>query len=206
MKKWIVAIAILASVTSFAETRVLLFAGSARKDSYNKKLIKEAAAIAYEKGATVTVIDLKDYPIPIYNGDLEEKEGMPENAKKIRSLMIDNDVIMIASPEYNSSVTPLLLNVIDWASRDEKGGPSRAAYNGKTYILMSASPGQGGGSRGLIHLRQILNATGATVESSQVTIPSAHEAFDQNGKLKDSKKVAELTGLIEENLKQKQCS
>src|SRR5262245_61507584 len=112
MLKWILMAMLVLAGPLAAETKILAFAGSTRKDSYNKKLVKEAAQIARKCGANVTVVDLKDYPIPLYDGDLEKDEGMPENAKRIRKMMIESDAILIASPEYNGSLPAVLKNVI----------------------------------------------------------------------------------------------
>ncbi len=166
-----------------AQVKVLAFAGSTRKDSYNKKLVAQAAEMARQKGAKVTVIDLLDYPMPLYDGDLEAKQGLPTFAKKFRELMIQNDAIIIASPEYNGSISAVLKNALDWASRGEKGQYSPDAYQGKKFAIMSASPGKGGGIRGLVHLRAILEGLGANVMKDQVTVPEAFKAFDEKGKL-----------------------
>lgn len=179
-----------------AETKVLAFAASLRKDSQNKKLIKEAAFIAREQGALVTVIDLADYSMPFYDGDLEASQGMPANAKKLRQLMMQSDVILIASPEYNGSVPGLLKNAIDWASRDENGRSSRAAFQGKRFGIMSASPGKSGGKRGLVHLQAIIQDIGGTVLTKQVTVSFANSAFNEEGHLKDPQLNQELRELI----------
>ncbi len=167
----------LAIFSLSAEVKVLAFAGSTRADSYNKKLVNDAADMARQMGATVTVIDLKDYPMPFYDGDIESKQGLPKNAIKLRQLMIKNDAIIIASPEYNASISGVLKNALDWTSRGEKGGYSPDAFKGKKFAIMSASPGPGGGSRGLVHLRTIIEAAGGTVVPKQVTIPNAQEYF-----------------------------
>lgn len=196
MKKWILVLLLVITSLLNAETKVLAFAGSSREDSVNKKLVSQAAQIAKDLGATVTVIDLKDYPIPLYDADLESKEGMPDNAKFIRRLMIESQAILIASPEYNKSVSALLKNVLDWTSRSENGQPSRAAYQGKKYAIMSASPGNSGGARGLIHLRDIIEDIKGTVVPQQVSIPQAYEAFDENGRLKDPALTNQLKQLV----------
>lgn len=183
-----------------AQTKVLAFAGSTRVDSSNKKLIAEAANLAKGMGADVTLIDLKDYPIPFYNADLETSSGMPENAKRIRNLMIDSQVILIASPEYNGSLSALLKNTLDWASRNEQGGSSREAFKGKKFALMSASPGSGGGARGLGHLRTIIENVGGTVVPTQVSIPNSYQAFDEKGNLKNEAERTALMNLISQTL------
>jgi len=176
----------LLSATLFAETNVLVFAGSTREDSYNKKLAREAADLAGKKGAKVTVIDLKDYPMPFYDADLEISDGMPENAKRLRDLMIESDVILIASPEYNASIPAILKNSLDWVSRSEDGTSSRAAFKGKKFGIMSASPGKGGGARGLAHLRAVIEDVGGEVIQKEVSVPRAYEAFNEKGTLEDS--------------------
>ncbi|HEX4838865.1 MAG TPA: NAD(P)H-dependent oxidoreductase [Rhabdochlamydiaceae bacterium] len=181
-----------------AEVKVLAFSGSTRKDSYNRKLILEAAEIARQKGAKVTVVDLSEYAMPFYNQDLEAKQGLPAHAKKLRDLMLQNDVMMIASPEYNASIPGLLKNTIDWTSHDEKGQFSSDPYKGKKIAIMSASPGQGGGARALAHLRAILEALGSTVVQTQVTVPEAYKAFDEKGKLVS----AELNKKLQEEIQQ----
>lgn len=197
MLKWVMILCVAFSATLTAETKVLAFAGSTREGSVNKKLVAEAAGIARQMGANVTVIDLKDYPIPFYDGDKETQEGMPEKAKQLRQLMIQSNLILIASPEYNGSVSGLLKNVIDWTSRSEAAGSSRDAYKGKKFVIMSASPGSTGGARGLEHLKMIIENIGGTVVAKQVTIPNAYSAFDSQGHLKDPKVKKELQDMIQ---------
>lgn len=176
-----------------AEIKVLAFAGSTRADSYNKKLVKEAAEIARQMGATVTVIDLKDYPIPLYEGDLEMKQGMPANAKKLRQLMIASNAMIIATPEHNSSVPAVLKNALDWASRSEEGKPSKEVFAGKKIAIMSASPGRGGGARALVHLKSILEDVKANIISKQVSVSQANTAFNAQGKLQNPATKQELS-------------
>lgn len=167
--------------------KILAFAGSTRTDSYNKKLVKIAAEGARKAGAEVTYIDLRDLPMPLFDEDLEAQEGIPENVHKFKDLMKANQGLLIASPEYNSSITAVLKNAIDWASRPEPGEPSLACFTGKVAALMSASPGGLGGLRGLIHVRSILSNINVLVLPDQKAISSAYDAFDADGKLKDSK-------------------
>lgn len=197
MWKFLVLLCISFSTILSAQTRVLAFAGSSRTDSVNKKLVTEAANIAREMGADVKIIDLKDYPIPLYNSDLEAEMGMPENAKSIRRLMIDSQVILIASPEYNGSLSALLKNTLDWASRSENNSSSREAFKGKKFAIMSASPGTRGGARGLVHLRTIIEDIGGIVIPQQVVVPGSYKAFDEEGKLIDKKIYDDLHSLIQ---------
>lgn len=168
--------------------KILAFAGSLRVDSYNKKLIKVAIKGAEQAGAEVTHIDLLDYQMPIYNEDIETREGLPKNAIKIKELMWEHDGFMISAPEYNSSITGVLKNTIDWASR--QATPEEvylSCFIGKAAVLMSASPGGLGGLRGLVTLRSILENINTLVLPQQKTIPQANEAFTADGKLKDKK-------------------
>lgn len=196
MWKWMMILCVSISAHVSAEVKVLAFAGSTREDSVNKKLVLEAASYARQMGAKVTVIDLKDYSMPLYDEDLEAKQGMPAKAKQVRDLMINNQVILIASPEYNGSLSATLKNVIDWASRSEDKRPSRQAFQGKKFVIMSASPGSGGGARGLAHLRTIIENIGGTVVPQQVTLPDAYNAFDEQGHLKNPKTKADLQQLV----------
>jgi chromate reductase, NAD(P)H dehydrogenase (quinone) len=164
--------------------RILAFAGSARRDSYNKKLIMVAAKAARAAGSEVTLIDLADYPLPIMDEDLE-KEGTPENALKLKRLFLEHDGLMIACPEYNSSITPLLKNVIDWVSRPKQGEPRLAAYIDKVATIMAASPGSLGGLRGLVHVRDILGNIGVIVLPDQRAVPQAHQVFDEVGNISE---------------------
>lgn len=200
MWKYIFLFMVIAT-SAYAEKKVLAFAGSTRTDSVNKKLLNEAASIARAYGADVTVIDLRDYPTPFYDGDLEVTQGMPENAKAFRQLLKEHDVVLIASPQYNASVSAVLKNTIDWASRNEQGVGSKDAFKGKTYAIMAASPSLKGGVRGLIHLRTILEDVGGKVITKEVTVPDAYNAFDTQGLLKDSQKKAELEALVLEAIK-----
>lgn len=200
MWKWVLIFCLATSALN-AEINVLAFAGSTRNESTNKKLIHEAANVAHELGAQVTLIDLKDFPMPFYDADLEEAFGMPENAKQLRQLFLQSDVILIASPDYNHSVSGVLKNTLDWVSRNEKAERSREAYQGKKFAIMSASPGKNGGSKGLVHLRDILLDQRAVIMAQQVCVPDAYNAFDESGKLIDPKLKEELLQLIKEVLK-----
>ena len=185
MIKWFL-FGLLALASSLsAETKVLAFAGSTRKDSCNKKLINNAAEIAQKMGVDVKVIDLKDYPMPFYDADLEESQGMPENAKRLRKMMMESDKIIISSPEYNGSLSAVLKNAIDWLSRSEDGKPSREAFAGKKFAIMSCSPGPGGGARGLDHLRAVITNIGGEVIALQVVVPNSYTVFNAQGKLEN---------------------
>ncbi|MEH2207408.1 MAG: NAD(P)H-dependent oxidoreductase [Nostoc sp.] len=175
--------------------KILAFAGSTRIDSYNKKLVKIAAAGAKAAGAEVTYIDLRDLPLPLYDEDLEAQEGLPANARTFKDLMISHQGLLIASPEYNSSLTAVLKNAIDWASRPAPNEAPLAAFAGKVASIMSASPGALGGLRGLVHLRSILGNIKVLVLPDQIAVSKAYEAFDADGTLKDPKQQQSIEQL-----------
>ncbi|MEQ9621190.1 NADPH-dependent FMN reductase [Coleofasciculus chthonoplastes] len=177
--------------------KILAFAGSARTASWNKKLVKIAVEGAKEADAEVTYIDFRDLPMPLYDQDLEENTGIPETVRKFKQLMKTHQGLLIASPEYNSSISPLLKNAIDWASRPEPGEPplSLTCFRDKVAVLMSTSPGGMGGLRGLIHVRAILGNIGVLVLPDQKAISNAYQAFDQNGNLIDETQQAAVKQL-----------
>lgn len=178
--------------------KIVAFAGSTRAASYNKLLAKAAGEAASAAGAEVTFIDLRDYPLPIFDEDLESASGLPENAKKLKALLATHDGLLIASPEYNSSVTAVLKNAIDWASRAETDNePPLSAFRGKAAALLSASPGGLGGLRGLVHLRAILGNIGVIVLPDQVAVSKAYEAFDDSGALKDARVAKQVAGIAQ---------
>ena len=167
--------------------RLLFFAGSTRDGSFNRKLAALAHHIAEANGIEAVLVDLKDYPMPIYNGDLEAKEGPPERARAFRALLGEYQGVFIASPEYNSSVTPLLKNTLDWVTRVRaKGETGLEVFKTRVFAISGASPGYYGAMRSLLHLRQILEiGTGATVIPQQIAVPRAMDAFETDGSLKD---------------------
>lgn len=184
------------------DIKILAFAGSSRQESFNKKLIKVAAQAAEKAGAQVTLVDLKDFPMPLMNQDLEEKEGMPEFAKKFKDLMLSHDAFLISTPEYNSSIPPLLKNTIDWASRKNSSTEeSLIAYKGKIAGVMSASPGALGGLRSLLLVRAILEHVGVLVIPAQQAVGKAHEAFGPDGNLKDPKQQAAIEKIAQDLVK-----
>jgi NAD(P)H-dependent FMN reductase len=171
------------------KVKIVALAGATRTDSLNKKLIRVAAAAATAAGAEVTLVDLRDYPMPFYDGDLESASGLPDNAKKLKQLFIDSDGILIASPEYNSSYSAVLKNAIDWMSRSSAKDEA-SAFNGKYAAILSASPGALGGLRGLFALRELLQNLNITVLPAMQAVGSAMTAFDDKGALTDEKTAA----------------
>jgi NAD(P)H-dependent FMN reductase len=175
--------------------RILAFAGSTRTESFNKKLVRIAVAGARSAGGDVTLVDLRDYPMPLYDGDLEAAQGHPDKARELKTLFLAHDGLLLSAPEYNSSITGVLKNTIDWLSRPVPNEAPLAAFTGKVAVLMSASPGALGGLRGLVHVRSILGNIGVIVLPDQIAVSRAGEAFDDKGQLKDAKQQAGIAGL-----------
>ncbi len=167
--------------------KILAFAGSARRDSLNKKLIRAAGEVARDAGAEVTVIDLADYELPLYDGDLEAESGLPDNAHRLKELFFRHQGLLLACPEYNGSLTPLLKNTIDWVSRRATlEEPPLACYQGKVVALMAAAPGALGGGRGLVHVRAILSNVRCLVLPEQKAFGRASTMFDEAGRVKEA--------------------
>ncbi len=179
--------------------RLLFFAGSQRRNSYNKRLARLGADIAEANGIAATFADLGDYPMQLYDGDLEAAEGQPENAKKLKHLMSLHTGVFIASPEYNSSIPPLLKNTLDWVSRVREGDElPNEVFKTRVFALGSASPGGMGGLRGLNTVRQVLElGLGALVLPEQFAVPRAADAFEENGHLKNKDQQEILKALIQ---------
>lgn len=178
-----------------APPRILAFAGSTRTESYNKRLIRIAVAGARAAGAEVTLIDLRDFPLPLYDGDLETRDGLPPEARKLKDLFLGHHGLLISAPEYNSSITGVLKNSLDWVSRPAPGEAPLACFDGKVAALMSASTGALGGLRGLVHVRAVLQNITVLVLSGQIAVPRAGEAFNSDGSLKDPKQQAGIENL-----------
>lgn len=180
-----------------SSTRLLFVAGSARAASHNKRLARLGAAIAEANGIASTFADLGDYPMPLYDADLLERDGVPENAKKLDALMRVHTGVFIACPEYNASITPLLKNALDWVSRINDPEPLWV-FKTRVFALGSASPGGMGGLRGLNTVRTVLElGTGALVLPDQFAVPRAAEAFDEHGHLKNKDSQEQFKALIQ---------
>ena len=173
--------------TPKSEPRLLFIAGSAREKSWNKKLARLGHQIADANGIASAFADLGDYPMPIYNGDIETESGSPDNARKLKALMKVHSGIFIASPEYNASFSALLKNALDWVSHTrEDGEEPLEVFKTRVFALGSASPGGMGGLRGLSQLRLVLEiGLSALVLPDQFAVPRAVDAFDENGHLKN---------------------
>jgi NAD(P)H-dependent FMN reductase len=184
--------------------QILAFSGSARRDSLNKKLLAVAAQAAREAGGEVTLIDLNDYVLPLYHGDLEDTDGLPEAAVKLIELINRHHALLIASPEYNSMITPLLKNTIDWCTRGEAN-----PFAGKVAAVVSASPGALGGIRSLQLAQQLLLKLGCYIVPRQTMLSHADKAFDAKGQLTDAralKGVNELAAALVETTRKLSAS
>ena len=158
-------------------------------------LVRNAAQIATEQGAEVMLIDLRDFPMPLYDGDLEQRDGIPEKALELRTIMCAHHGILLSCPEYNSAISAVLKNAIDWVSRPVEGEPSLAAFSGKTAALLAASPGALGGMRGLVSVRTILGNLGMIVVPKQFSLPKSGAAFDDLDELIDQSVKERLAGV-----------
>ena len=173
-----------------SKPRILALAGSTRSGSFNKKLVSHAAALVTEAGADVSLIDLRDFDMPLYDGDLEETAGLPANANRLYDLFRSHDALLLSSPEYNGSFSGVLKNAIDWVSRPREGDVALAAFTGKIAGLIAASPG---GLRGLVHVRAVLSNLGMLVLPDQVAVAKAHGAFNDDGSLMDESTPSSTT-------------
>jgi NAD(P)H-dependent FMN reductase len=178
-----------------AAPKILAFAGSTRTESFNKKLVRIGVEGARAAGAEVTLVDLRDFPMPLYDGDLEAAGGLPEHAKRLKKLFLEHQGLMISTPEYNSSVPGVLKNAIDWVSRSETGEKPLSAYADKVAALMSASPGGLGGVRSLNVVRMMLANIKVLVLPDSVSVSKAAEAFNPDGTMKDAKQAAAVQRL-----------
>ena len=179
-------------------TKILAFAGSTRTNSYNKLLVRNAAHIAEQQGATVTLLDLRDYPMPLYDGDLETNSGIPACALELRNLMKENHGILLSCPEYNSAISAVLKNTIDWISRPLPGDPPLVAFSGKTAALLAASPGALGGIRTLASVRSILANLGMIVIPKQYAHGNAKDSFDPDGNLISDSAQNRVSAVVEQ--------
>lgn len=170
-----------------AKARILVFAGSTREASFNRKLAIAAARAIEEAGGEATLMDLRDHPLPLYDGDLEASAGLPLGVRPLKELFKSHDGLFIASPEYNGSMSAVLKNTLDWVSRPAGDEAGTVPYANKTVALGAASPGALGGLRGLVHLRAVLQSVGALVLSEQIAVGNAASAFTPEGGLADER-------------------
>jgi len=163
--------------------RILALAGSTRRDSLHKKLANSALNFARLHGVEVQWLDLADYDLPLYHGDLEAKQGQPAQALKLRALVKAHHALIIASPEYNGFFSPLLKNTLDWLSRPLPGEERHATFKNKPVLLLSTTRGESGGARGLLSLRQLLTNLKALPHGQQFALPNGPTAFDAQHQL-----------------------
>jgi NAD(P)H-dependent FMN reductase len=182
-----------------ATAKILVFAGSIRAGSFNDRLAALATKELALADVEVTRISLVDYPLPIYDADLEAGSGVPDSAVKLKRQFMVHRGIFIASPEYNASVTPLLKNAIDWVSRVREGNEvPLAAFKRRIFAIGAASNGSLGGYRSLMALRQILElGCGATVLPEQIAVREAASAFDDDDRLRDERAARTLRTVLE---------
>lgn len=180
--------------------KILAFSGSARKSSTNQQLVESAATLLRANGAEVTVINLGDFDIPMFNQDIEAK-GIPSGVTKLKTLAIESDSLFVSSPEYNGSISPLLKNAIDWLSRPAPDEPRLAAYAGKSGAVVAASPGPMGGIRALPHVRQILSGLGLTLVPGQLALGNSGSAFNEDGTLTNERSAELLSRICSELVK-----
>lgn len=167
---------------------VLAFAGSTREGSLNRRLVRVAARGAQAAGADCSLIELREWPLPLYDGDVERVQGLPPAARALKQRLARSSALLVASPEYNGSLSGVLKNTLDWLSRSaESPGPDLAGFRGKVAGVMSASTGPLGGARGLLHLRAVLGALGCLVLPDDVTVRNAADAFDAAGEPVDAR-------------------
>lgn len=178
--------------------KLLCLSGSVRAGSFNRKLARAAGAVATAAGAQVTLLEPRDYVMPLYDGDLEASDGPPSQAAALKALFQSHHAIFISSPEYNASVSPFLKNTLDWVSRVKADGEEPlAAYKNRVFAVGAASPGGNGGMRGLIALRQVLElGLGAFVIPDQIALPGAMQAFNDDGSLKDERMAGMLKKVV----------
>jgi len=180
-----------------AQKSILVFAGSAREGSFNKKLARNAAEVLKKRNLQHQLVNLNDYLAPVYHGDLEAESGIPESMKQFKELMKSHDAFLIASPEYNGFVPPLLINTFSWCSRPEEGDTNLVATRGKYIGLMATSPGAMGGIRMLPRLREALCDLGAVVVPGSFSVGGAMKSFDSEGNLTDEGTINRLGSLID---------
>ncbi|MBA3768900.1 MAG: NAD(P)H-dependent oxidoreductase [Blastocatellia bacterium] len=185
--------------------KILAIAGSLREHAYSKRILTIAASGAREAGADVTIVDLRDYPISIYDNDIQDV-AFDENASKLQKLMAEHEGFLFASPEYNGSIPGGFKNAIDWTSRANDKFPMYGVYRGKTAAIMTASPGQFGGLRCLAHLRGVLTIMGIHVLPMEIAVPFVSAKFDgESEEMTDEKTkslLEKLGGALAQSLAQ----
>ena len=177
--------------------KILVIPGSLRSGSHNARLAAAASYQFAQAGAEVTRISLGDFPLPIYDGDLQNKSGVPKNAINLKRMIGAHQGVLIVTPEYNSSVPPLVKNTIDWVTRVQDPHETRGqVFRERAFAIAAASQSRLGGTRALAALRLILSACHATVIPNQLTLSFAGEAYDDMDRLKQPADVEALKALV----------
>jgi NAD(P)H-dependent FMN reductase len=177
--------------------KILVIPGSLRSGSHNARLAAVAAHELAQSEVEVTRISLADFPLPIYDGDLEAKSGVPKNAINLKRMIAAHHGVLIVTPEYNASVPALLKNAIDWVSRVQDGQESRGqVFRERVFAIAAASGGRLGGARALAALRLILSACHATVIANQFALSFADDAYDEMERLKNPADSDALKALV----------
>ncbi len=184
-------------------SKLLVFAGSTRQHSFNRRLAQVAAGMARDAGADVTLLELSDFDIPLYNADLEAR-GTPADVLRLKQVLFEHPAWIVCSPEYNGSYTALLKNTIDWASSPVKGDPiwqdGTRSFRGKVVGMLSASPGALGGLRSQSHLAPLLINLKCWLAPKAFALGRAGGAFDDNGALVQNAHRERVHGVIEQVL------
>jgi NAD(P)H-dependent FMN reductase len=182
---------------SMSALKILVIPGSLRTGSHNARLAAAAAYQFAQAGAEVTRISLSDFPLPIYDGDLQSKSGVPKHAINLKRMMSAHHGVLIVTPEYNSSVPPLVKNAIDWVSRVQDTHETRyQVFRGRPFAIAAASESRLGGTRCLAALRLVLSACQATVIPNQLALSFAGEAYDDMDRLKHPADIEALGALV----------
>lgn len=177
-------------------TKLLCIPGSTRTDAFSKRLARAACRLAEAAGVPATCVDLRDYPMPLYDGDLEAANGLPEAAVRLRGLVRQHEVLLVVTAEYNASLPAVLKNTLDWLSRPYAAEPGVSVFRDRVAGILSSSPGALGGLRALVHLRQVLMNLGMLVVTEQFALGNAGSAFDADGGLVDPKHVASVQKVV----------
>ena len=180
-----------------AAPKILVIPGSLRTGSHNAKLAAQAAYEFAKAGVEVTRVSLIDYPLPIYDADLQVKSGVPKNAVNLKRMMAAHHGILLVTPEYNSSIPALLKNMLDWVSRVQDPHEMRGqVFRQRTFAIAAASESRLGGTRALSALRLILSSLQAQVIPSQLALSFAHQAYDDMDRLKNPADSDALQALV----------
>lgn len=175
---------------------ILVVAGSTRTQALSKQLARAVCGSIEQLGAAPTFVDLRDYPMPLYDGDLEAAEGLPEAAVRLRQLVQQHQAFVFVTPEYNASLPAVLKNALDWLSRPYAKEPGVSPLRQRVAALLSSSPGALGGQRALVHLRAVLMNLGMLVLTEQFALGNADRAFAADGGLVDGKQVETIRGIL----------